>query len=806
MDNLWQDIRFGFRMLWKAPSFSLIAIAALALGIGANTAIFSVVNAVLLRPLPFPESSHLLSVYHSYPNIGLMRASVSPNAFDFYRQHATSFEAFAALSGYRAPVNLTGNGEPQRLRTVMVTGDYFRALAVAPMKGRAIDLNDDQPGKNRVAVLGNGLWRTQFGSDPSIVGKTITLDGNNYDVIGLMPPTFDYPSKTDLWVPMALTPEELKRPAEYMDVIARVKPGVSLQQAQAEMQRLTRAYREEYARFFEGDTSGWFVGAEPLSDTVRGDLRPALLVLLGAVACVLLIACVNVANLLLARATARRKEIATRLAMGATRARLMSQLITESMILALIGGAVGVFLGYIGVNTLLALLPIQLPTFIHVTIDARVLVVALFTSIVTGLLFGIVPAWQTTSPRLADTLKDGRGAPNPAHHRLRDMLVVAEMGLAVILLVGAGLMVRSFVKYQQARFGFDPQNVLTFELSLPGEKYKEEARARAFFQQAEQRLSSLPGVESVGIGSSLPMEGGWTNTYTIAGKQINPDPHSFFAAATPDYFKALGIQIVRGRAFSPADGDGAPLVAIIDDKTARAYFGSEDPIGHQITFDNDKQNQPRWRTIVGMVASVRHNASMVDAGKGQVYLPHAQLPLTEMKFAVHTTGTPTAIANAARAQIRQIDSDQPVQRVSTMEQIMEDNLAQPRFNTVLLGIFGGLALVLAAIGIYGVLSYSVTQRTHEIGVRMALGAQQSTVVGMVMKHAMRLAALGMVIGVIIAFAATRALSSMLFRVSRTDPTTYIGIVAILGVVALLASYAPARRATKVDPMIALRSE
>lgn len=813
MENFWQDVRYGFRMLVKAPGFSLIAIAALALGIGANTAIFSVVNAVMLRPLPFPQPSQLMDIYHVYPNIGLNHVTVSPVTLDYYRKNQKSFASLGAFSGYRAPANLTGSGEPQRVRSVGVMADFFKTLGVNAALGRYITADDDQPGRNRVVVLGNGAWKRMFAADPSIVGKTITLDGTNYDVIGVMPDSFDYPSKTDLWVPFGLTSEQWQDGVEYLSVVGRLKPGVTLQQGKQEMTQLTRAFRDANAAAFNGDTSGWRVDAQPLSELVKGDLRPALLVLLAAVGCVLLIACVNIANLLLARAIVRQREIATRIAIGATRFRLIAQLLTESTVLALAGGIVGLALGYVGVNVLLSLLPIELPTFIHVGVDPAVMAFTLALSLLTGLLFGLAPAWRIASPAaastdLVETLKEGRSSVGSSHHRLRDLLVIGEMALAVLLLIGAGLMIRSFVRYQAASIGFNPDHVLTFMLDLPKQKYKEDSQRRAFFQQAEERLRSLPGVEQVGGSSTLPLLGtGWMSSYTIEGKQIRPQPHSHFATTTPGYLKALQIRLIRGRWFQDSDGAGAPRVAVIDDKAAKAFFQDEDPVGHHILTGRDPATrQPLSYEIVGVVGSVKHNANVADDPKGQVYLSAAQLAPPDMMFAIRTSGDPAAIAPSVRTKIREVDSEQPIFEVKTMEKIREENIAAPRFNTVLLGIFGGLSLVLATVGIYGVLSYTVTQRTHEIGLRMALGASQGRVMKMVLSHAMKLAGVGIVLGAIAALVATRALTTLLFHISRTDPVTYVGIAVILSSVAMLASYLPARRAMKVDPMVALRNE
>ncbi|MGH6981949.1 MAG: ABC transporter permease, partial [Stellaceae bacterium] len=478
MEGIWQDIRYGVRMLWKAPAFTAIAIITLALGIGANTAIFSVVNAVLLRPLPFPQSGRLVDIYHSYPNIGLNHATVSPVTLDFYLKNAKSFEAIGAYTGYRAPSNLTGSGEPQRLRSVAVTGQFFPAIGVSPMLGRPIAPADDLPGTGRVAVLSYGLWKGQFAADPSILGRNITLDGSNYDVIGVMPSSFDFPAKAQLWVPIAMTPQQWQQEVEFLTVVGRLKPGVSVVKARADMRQLTADIRRIHAKDFEGDTSGWHADAQPLAETLRGDLRPALLVLLAAVGCVLLIACVNVANLLLARATARQKEMATRVAIGATRRRILRQLLTESTVLSLAGGLAGLALANAGVGALMSMLPIDLPSYVGISVDGRVAGFALLLSIVTGLLFGIAPAWRISLQAL------GSRSPTPGVRsvRLRDVLVVGEMALAVLLLIGAGLMVRSFERFQSARFGFDAEHVLTFSVSLPAQKYSDPARIRSFLQ------------------------------------------------------------------------------------------------------------------------------------------------------------------------------------------------------------------------------------------------------------------------------------------------------------------------------------
>ncbi len=803
METLLHDLRYGFRMLRKTPGFTAVAVLTLALGIGANTAIFSVVNAALLRPLPFPESDRLMMLFHAYPKLNLPRATVSPLALDYYLRSAKSFESLAAFTGFHAPQNLTGAGNPEQVRSILVTGEFFHVMGVGPLYGRAITPDDDRPGANRVVVLSHAMWQQRFAGDRNLLGRDITLDGNNYTVIGIMPPDFNYPVRGQLWVPIAFTPEQLKQEMEFLNVVGRLQPGVTPEQAQAEMGKISA----EVLRIFpELAAVGWHGIAVPFREVQVGDIRAALLVLLGAVGCVLLIACANIANLLLARSAVRLKEIAIRTAMGASGWRIVRQLLTEGVLLALVGGALGLLIGYWGIDLLLALVPAgdRILTSLHIGIDRTVLLFTLLLSVVTGLIFGSAPSYQIARAGVSETLKEGgRTSVVSGHHRFRSGLVIAEIGLALVLLIGAGLMIRSFVRIQQSNPGFDPQRVLTMRISLPQPKYKDEVRQTQFFDQLLQGVSTLPGVHAAGLTSMLPLDANWTNSFMIEGHNITPGPHAHMAVASPQYFAAMRIPLLKGRVFTDGDTANAPKVIIIDETLARAYLPGEDPIGKRIALTHDK---PVWREIVGVVAPVKHVDPLSRETKGQAYMPYRQFPMESLSLAVRTSGEPTSVVSAIRAQVLQIDPEQPIAEIKSMDEALDEFVAQPRFNMVLLAMFAGLALVLAAVGIYGIMAYSVTQRTHEIGVRMALGARRQDVLRLVLTQAIRLAAVGLAMGLIAAFVATRVLATMLYGTTSTDPATFVLISVLLCGVAVIASYVPARRATKVDPMVALRYE
>lgn len=809
MQTLFQDLRYGIRLLFRNPGFTLVAVITLALGIGANTAMFSVVNAVLLRPLPFPKPDRLVMLFHSYPRINLARASVSAPGFVYYRDQAQSYENMAAVTTRQAPQNLTGVGTPERVRSALVSAGFFPTLQVRPVLGRAFLPEEDQPGRNHEVVLSYGFWQRHYAGDREVVGKTVTLDGIGYNIVGVMPAGFDFPDRTDLWTPIAFAPTQLSDFTEYLSVIARMKPGVSVAQAQAELDKISGDLRRQFPNVFTGSLSDWHVVLAPLRELFVESSRRALLVLQGAVAFVLLIVCANLANLLLARATKRQKEIAIRTALGAGQGRIIRQLLTESVLLSLVGGALGLLLALWGIDLLLRWLPSQLPGFVALTIDRRVLGFTVVLSVLTGLMFGSVPAAHAFRVDLNQSLKEGgrETSPSSRQNRVRSLLVVAEMALAVLLLTGFGLMAHSLVRLQRADFGFDPQKLLTMGVILPSSKYQSEDQVTSFYRQVLENISAQPGVEYVGAASCLPLGSNWTSSYAIEGRPTNPAPHAYVATVSPNYFYALHVPLLKGRYFEDSDRKPARPVAIIDQRTAQAFWANEDPIGKRIafTFEGSRANRV-WREIVGVVGSVKHTSALNLDTKGEVYLPYQQVPIPFMMLAVRTSSDPLRMIAAVRDAVLQVDKEQPVFDVKSMDLLLSEYVAAPRIHTLLLGTFAGLALLLACLGIYGVLSYLVSQRTHEIGVRIALGAQTADVLRLVVKQGIVLTLIGMATGLVASFALTRVLSGLLFEVRATDPTTFAVVPLVLAAVALPASYIPARRATKVDPMVALRHE
>jgi putative ABC transport system permease protein len=812
MDTFMQDLRFGLRMLARRPGFTLVAVIALALGIGANTAIFSVVNSILLRPLPYDEPERLVQLNHNYPQISL-KASVSAFGYSLYREQVKSFEAIAAVWG--VSLNLTDGGEPERLNSSAVTASFFPLLGAKAARGRAFLVEEEQAGRNKVAVLSDALWQRRFGGDSGIVNKTITLNGENYTVVGVMSPGFQFGREfgriTDLWVPLTFTPAQLSPNNlnnEFLAVFGRLRSGVTFNQAQAELDNLAENIRQQYSR---GTTrEQWNLTIDRLTELVTGDIRPALLVLLGAVALVLLIACANVANLLLARAADRQREIAVRVALGAGRFRVIRQLLTESVLLALVGGLLGLGIAAWGVGLLAKLRDLRIPRIHEIGLDWRVLGFTLGVSVLTGVIFGLVPALQSAKTDLHETLKEGgRAGAGAARGWMRSALVVVEMALALMLLIGAGLLIRSFWRLQQVSPGFEPQHLLSMNVGLPDYKYREPAQKVNFFRQVLPQISALPGVQSVGAVSILPLSGSNSSgSFQIEGRQIpqgQSSPHGDRWAATAGYFETMKIPLVRGRFFSERDTAEAPGVAIIDETMARKYWPNEDPLGKRIGFERDAQNNPRWREIVGLVGHVKHRG-LEGESRVQYYIPYEQRTTPGMFLVVRTAGDPAAMANSVRGVIRNIDRDLPVFRVTTLEQLVADSMIQRRFAMTLLGIFAAVALLLAAVGLYGVLAYAVTQRSHEIGIRMALGASGRDVLRLVVRQGMTLALIGVALGVAGSVALTSLIAGLLFGISARDPLTFVVIALALTGVALLACYIPARRATKVDPMIALRYE
>jgi putative ABC transport system permease protein len=813
MNNLLQDIRFGLRMLLKSPSISIVATIALALGIGANTAIFSVVNAVLLRPLPFPESESLVSVFETDRQRGLERGTHSyPNFFDIRAQN-TVLERVACFHG--GDYILSGRGEPARLQGSVVTSDLFPILRVQPILGRTFLPDDDKPSESgRVVILSQPLFQKRFNSDPSIVNQAITLNGISFTVVGVMPAGFEFPIQNDpveLWTTIAgdasgETPVTAQRGAHFLQVIGRLKPGVTQEQAQAELTAIASRLEQQYP-----DTNTHrSLRVDSALKALVGDIRPTLLILLGAVACVLLIACANVANLLLARATSRHKEMAIRAAMGASRLRVIRQLLTESVLLSLLGGAVGLLLAVWWSDLLIALGKEDIPRALHVGIDLRVLGFTLGVSILTGVIFGLAPAFHSSKRELIDALKEGgRGTSEGARrNKVRSALVVSELAIAVVLLVGAGLLIKSLWRLQKVNSGLQPQNVLTFNVGLP-EKYNYEKQAR-FFIDLKSRLEALPGVQSASSVLPLPLSGDrFVISFEIEGRPMAPKDHpsgDFFAAGV-GYFRAMGIPIIKGRDFDDRDRYGSTPVVIITETLARQFFPNEDPIGKRIkpginTIEGDKTTM---REIIGVVGDVR-NRSLDTAPKQAYYVPQTQVPFDQMVMVVKTLDDPHNLISAATKQVSAMDQDIPVFGVKTMEEYLSTSVAAPRFSTTLLTIFAGVALVLTVVGLYGVMSYSVAQRRNEIGIRLALGAQSRDVLLMIVKQGSLLIGLGLLIGLSGAFALTRLIASMLFGVTAKDPLTFTAVGALLAAVALLACYVPAWRATKVDPMEALRYE
>jgi putative ABC transport system permease protein len=813
METLLQDIRFGLRMLLKSPGVSIVATIALALGIGANTAIFSVVNAVLLRPLPFPNSEAVMSVFETDQQRGQLRGSYSyPNFFDLREQNHV-FERVACH--HTSDFILTGHGEPARLQGAVVTSDLFPLLGVAPMYGRTFVPDEDKPGDSgRVVVLSQALFQRFFSGDPNIVNQQITLDGQSYTVVGVMPQSFEFPIQNEpveLWTTISSdasgkTPITQQRGAHFLRITARLKPGVSKDQAQAEVNTIAARLQEQYP-----DTNahkGIFV--ESALAALVGDTRPALLILLAAVACVLLIACANVANLLLARAMTRHKEMAIRSALGASRLRVVRQLLTESVLLSLTGGAVGLLLAAWWSDLLMALGKEDIPRAEHVGLDWRVLGFTFGVSVLTGVIFGLVPALHSAKTELTESLKEGRGSGEGARrNRIRGVLVVSELAIAVVLLVGAGLLMKSLWRLQNVNPGLEPHNILTFNLALPESKYGSEKQAR-FFHDLNTRLATIPGVQSASAVLPLPLSGDrFGISFQIDGRPVakKDEPSADFFVTDVGYFRSMGIPIIKGRDFNDRDQHNSPPVIIVTETFARQYFPHEEALGKRIqpgisTYENDKSTM---REIVGVVGDVRNRALNTEA-KPAYYVPQTQIPFNQMIAVVKTTTDPKSVLSAVTKQVAAFDKDLPVFGVKTMEEYLASSVAAPRFNTTLLTIFAAVALVLTIVGLYGVMSYSVAQRTGEIGIRLALGAQTKDVLGMIVKQGLFLVLLGLVIGLVGAFALMRIIAGLLFGVTTKDPFTFVSAAVLLLFVALLACIIPARRATKVDPMDALRCE
>ena len=802
MESILKDIRYGFRSLLKRPGFTAIALIALALGIGANTAIFSLVNAVVIRPLPYPDPDRLVWVWASIRN-GINTASVSPADFLDYRSQNKTFEQFAASGVGAVPVNLTGGGDPERLMSSIITGNYFDTFRIAPALGRGFTLDNEKPGQDQVVVLSYALWQRRFGGDPGIINKTIVLDDKPRLVIGVMGADVSLPQAADLWVPMNFDsdPEMKMRFAHFIRPIGRLKEGVSLAQAQADTDIIASALEEQ----FPDSTSGWSLRLVSLREQLVGGSRTMVFILFGAVGFVLLIACANVANLLLVRATARQKEIALRTALGASRLRIVRQMLTESLLLSVLGGALGAVLAAWGVEVLVSLSEGNLPPTANVRIDATVLAFTLLVSLFTGLLFGLAPSFRTMKVNLIDSLKEGArgGAEGPLRNRTRSLLVVFESAVAVMLLIGAGLLVRSLIALQQVDPGLDPKNVLTLSVTLSRNKYNTPEKTSNFFQELEQRLSNLPGVEPAGFVTELPLSGQSNDMpYIVEGRPpVSPDQRSFaeFRRVNQNYFSSFRIPLLRGRNFTEQEVRQSDKVIIVSQQFVNSVFPNEAALGKRLI--TGLRGEPY--EIVGIVGDIRHT-SLAATPAAAMYFPTRESG--RMNVVIRTQNDPLSIVGSVRKEVQAMDPDQPIAAVKPMKDWLDASVAAPRYNMTLLGLFAALAMILAATGIYGVMSYSVAQRTHEIGVRMALGAQQFDVLKLVVRQGMLLTLVGVVVGLGGAYALTRVMTSFLFGVTEKDPLTFGVVAALLMAVAFIACFVPAHRATKVDPLEALRYE
>jgi putative ABC transport system permease protein len=805
--DLLHDLRYAARLQRKNPGFTIVAVIALALGIGANTAIFSVVNTVLLRPLPYKDPDRLVMVWEDATKHGYPRDTPAAANFVDWRHQNQVFEGMAAMADMS--FNLTGSGDPERLEGRRVSASLFPLLGVEPHLGRVFTAAEDQPGTQRVVLVSYALWQRRFGGDPGIVGKPLTLNGESHVVVGVMPARFQFPSSDDqAWVPMALSQQEAgNRNRHYLQVMARLRPGVSLAQAQSEMSTIAARLQQQYPQ------SNAELGAavQPLHEHLVGDIKPALLVLLGAVGLVLLIACANVANLLLARAAVRQKEIAVRVALGARRWRLIRQFLTESVLLSSLGGLVGLAVAYGGLVLLKAFIPEDISQARDISIDLKVLGFTFLVSVATGVIFGLAPAMQAARFNQAETLKEGGrdAATGGGGKRLRGLLVTAEVAISLVLLIGAGLLINSFLRLRNVDPGFRADNLLTMKIVLPEPKYEEMERRSAFYTDLINRIQSLAGVRSAAVTSNLPLyRQGNSISIGIEGRPAPPPGQELIVVTrivSPGYFDTMSIPLLRGRQLNEQDTETTPNVVVISETMARRHWPGEDAVGKRIALGRIRTPED-WVQVVGVVKDVRQFELNAEP-KPQMYLSYRQAGFFDSRdLVVKTDVDPASMAATVRKAVWEIDKDQPVSNIQTMEEILADSIARQRFSMLLLAIFAAVALVLAGVGIYGVMSYSVAQRTREIGIRMALGAQTGAVLKLAVGYGMKLVIAGLVIGLIAAFALTRVMSTLLFGVTATDPTTFTLISLLLIAVAALASYIPARRATRVNPIIALRYE
>jgi putative ABC transport system permease protein len=817
MQTLWQDLRYSARMLYKQPAFTLIAAITLALGIGANTAIFSIVNGLLLNPLPYRNAERLAIIWTHSPGANVAQDWPSPGQFSAIKSENSVFERLALAHGNN--VILTSNGgEPERLGAVQASSALFSVLGAQALLGQVFLPEDDEKDKTLKVILSHALWQRRFGGDPKVLGRMITIDGHDHIVVGVMPPDFSLDrevmptvgsvAKAELLQPLPLSAERMNNHGdENYNILARLKPGATIAQAQTELNLASRRLEQQFPKNYPL-TRQFNFSIHPLLEQVVGDIRLALYLLLGAVGCVLLIACANVANLLLARSATREREMAIRTALGAGRWRVVRQLLTESVMLSLAGGALGLLLAVWGLALLRWLNPANIPRMASIGIDNRVLAFTSSVAVLTGILFGLAPALRSSRVNLSETLKEGGRSLVGGHHRLRNLLVVTEIALSLVLLIGAGLLVRSFIRVQQVDPGFDPSNVLSMRLALVGPAYEKDTSRMSFYQQFWERIRRLPGVEAAGGASVLPLTGGigW-GSITIEGYDAASGQsmiQSDGRAASVGYFETMKIPLIRGRYFTEQDTKESARVVLVDEHMARTYFPNADPVGRRLKFGGADSTAP-WMTIVGVVGNVKQYALETDS-RVVLYLPHMQWGAGSLSIAVRTTVDPLGMVAAITREARALDPNIPFYDVKTMGQWLAESLARRRFAMLMLSLFALIALLLASVGIYGVMSYTVAQRTREIGIRVALGAQMREVLRLIIRQGMSLAGIGIGIGLVTAIAATRLMVSLLFGVRATDPLTFVAIALLLAVVALLACWVPARRATKVDPMIALRCE
>jgi predicted permease len=805
MDSLVQDVRFAIRVLRKSPAFTVVAVLTLALGIGANAAIFSLVRAILLQPLPYRDADRLVMIWNEY---GGKPASNSPPDYLDRKKESRTLDEIAAFRA--VSLNLSGTGTPQRVPAARVTASFFSTLGVPPELGRVFSASEDVPGNNSVVVLSHGCWQRRFGGDSSLVGRSVRLNGQPHTVVGVMPPDFNalLPDQ-EAWVPIAFTPQQMSddnRGNEYLDVIARYKPQVDPAQVEAEMDAIAATVPERIQdrRDFLLSAS-WGAQVVPLREQFVGDARPALLVLTCAVGLVLLIACANVGNLLLARATKREREVALRAALGAGRGRIVRQLLVESVLLSAMGGAAGLLLAHGGAWLARKLGPATVPLLERVDVDASVLLFLLGVSVASGILFGLLPVLRLARGDLHASLKEGKGnVGGSGRQRLGGTLVVAEFAISLILLTGTGLLLRSLGRLVQVDPGFESENRLTVALSLPAASYRDGARREAFFRTLLARLESLPGVVSAGAVQSLPLAGTEdTSTVALEGRPTpagQAEPSAEYRMVTPGYRRAMGIPLVKGRDFDGRDSADGARVMMVNELAARRFWPNEEPIGKRISFGDT-----RWYEVVGVTGSVRHKGLDV-AGREQVYIPHAQDPVPNMYLVLHSSVSPEPMSRAIRQAVSELDGDLPIYDVKTMADRLDRSLALRRSGVAVLVAFASAALLLAAVGLHGVMAYSIAQRTREIGIRMALGAQRREVLGMVVGQGMKLALAGAAVGTLGALFVMRLLEGLLYGVKPDDAPTLVAGAFLLGTVALFACYLPARRATGVDPVVALRHE